>query len=187
MPNTIKLSVWIGVGGCRWPSSMSMRCIGAACFALRKRAPGSFSTYCPVWLVYVICLMSSTLMLISLVCCGVSFVDLPPWQFCHMWPFCVSSDSGNILLPLLLWAWVMLHRILYWLHWAMLLLLGIQLLHGDTVCLVLVAHTHCSPFGGGCYSSMVLSLVVWYYLLCFVQARLIPATVLFLGPSTLRD
>ena len=42
-PNTIKLSVCTCVGGCGCPSLMSVCCMGAACFALRKRAPSSAS------------------------------------------------------------------------------------------------------------------------------------------------
>jgi hypothetical protein len=43
IPNAVELSVWRGVGGCVWPSSVSVTLSGAPLWALRKHAPTSDS------------------------------------------------------------------------------------------------------------------------------------------------
>ena len=59
--------------------------------------------------------------------------------------FIFQVTLGSILQLLLLWAWAMRPKILHLLLWAMLPLLGIPLLHSNSILLALFlgVHTHC--------------------------------------------
>ena len=48
IPTVVELSIWMGVGGCGWPSSSKVSHMTLASFALRNNAPSSEDVNCTV-------------------------------------------------------------------------------------------------------------------------------------------